>query len=39
MSTGGWIVMCLSVSFVVTLTAWCYWRVLHLPPPEQDEQL
>ena len=28
----GWIMMVCSLSFVVGLTAWCYWRVLSLPP-------
>lgn len=31
MSTMGWIFMIGSVSFVVVLTAWCFYRVLTAP--------
>jgi hypothetical protein len=39
MSTEGWISMILSIAFVISLTAWCYYRVLTTPgestePPE-----
>jgi hypothetical protein len=39
MRTDGWIFMLFSIGFVVTLTAWCYYRVLTAPgestePPE-----
>ncbi len=30
----GWIMMICSLTFVVGLTAWCYWRVLSLPPED-----
>lgn len=35
MTTFGWILMICSLSFVVGLTAWCYKRVLSLPPEEK----
>jgi hypothetical protein len=28
LNTTGWILMIASLTFVVGLTAWCYWRVL-----------
>lgn len=28
MTTGGWIFMSVSVTFVITLAAYCYYRVL-----------
>lgn len=31
MTTGGWILMIGSISAVLTLTAWCYRRVLTAP--------
>jgi hypothetical protein len=34
MTIVGWIMMIASLSFVVGLTAWCYWRVLSLPREE-----
>jgi hypothetical protein len=39
MRPGGWIFMIVSIAFVVSLTAWCYYRVLTTPgvstePPE-----
>lgn len=39
MTTGGWIVMCVSIVFVVSLVSYCYYRVLTLPPLEEGEQL
>lgn len=27
--------MALSVTFVVALTAWCFWKVLTTPPPPE----
>jgi hypothetical protein len=30
MTTGGWITMILSVSFVLGLFGWCIWRVLSI---------
>jgi hypothetical protein len=29
MTTGGWIFLALSLSFVWGLATFCYWRVLH----------
>ena len=39
MTLTGWIFMILSITFVVTLVSWCYYRVLTAPgestePPE-----
>lgn len=34
MSTGGWISMCVSLSFVWGFAIWCYRRVLKGPPAE-----
>lgn len=31
MTTQGWIVMLLSVGFVLSLTTFCFYRVLHTP--------
>jgi len=31
MTSGGWIIMTLSVSFVTVLFAWCIWKVLTTP--------
>jgi len=28
MTTGGWILLVCSLSFVWGLTAWCYWKIL-----------
>jgi len=39
MTVGGWIVMALSVSSVVTLLSFCLYRVLGLPPVEVEEHL
>lgn len=39
MTTGGWIVMSVSVSTVLTLAAFCLYRVLTLPPVEVTEHL
>ena len=38
MTTGGWIVMLLSVGSVLSLVVFCLFRVLSLPPVE-DEHL
>lgn len=32
MTTLGWIFMCLSLGFVVSLAVWCYSKVLSRPP-------
>ena len=34
MTTLAWIFMLLSVTSVVGLVSWCYWRILSAPPPE-----
>jgi hypothetical protein len=39
MTPEGWLFMILSITFVIGLTAWCYYRVLTTPgdstePPE-----
>lgn len=31
MTTGGWVIMLLSVGFVTTLLAWCIWKVVTTP--------
>ena len=36
MTAAGWTIMILSVSTIVTLAAFCTWRVLTLPPVEQE---
>lgn len=36
MTAGGWIVMILSVGSVLTLVTFCMYRVLTLPPVEQE---
>jgi hypothetical protein len=38
-NAAGWTIMLVSISFVVALAAWCYYRVLTLPPLEPGEQL
>jgi hypothetical protein len=35
MNTAGWIVMTLSVSFVLSLTIFCFYRVLRTPQSNQ----
>lgn len=35
----GWIIMCVSIGFVVSLVSWCYWTVLSLPPLDPDEHI
>jgi hypothetical protein len=35
MTTGGWIIMLVSVSGVTTLFGWCLYRVLTAKPPEK----
>jgi len=37
MTAGGWVFMLCSVSFVVGLAFWCFWRVLSAPPHRADE--
>jgi hypothetical protein len=32
MTTLGWIFLVSSLSFVWTLTAWCFYKVINLPP-------
>lgn len=39
MTVGGWIVMIVSVSTVLTLVTFCLYRVLTLPPVEVTEHL
>lgn len=39
MNTYGWLIMCISIGFVLTLVSWCYYKVLTLPPLEDDQQL
>lgn len=34
MTTLGWIFMCVSLTFVWGLCAWCFYRVLTAPPAE-----
>lgn len=36
MTTAGWAVMLVSVSSVLALTVFCIYRVLNLPPVEQE---
>lgn len=36
MTTGGWIILTLSVGSVTILFAWCIWKVLQ--NPEADEK-
>jgi hypothetical protein len=38
-TTGGWIVMIISVSSVLLLAGFCVFRVLTLPPVEAEEHL
>lgn len=35
MTTGGWILLVLSVGFVTSLTAFCFYRVLRTPHSEE----
>jgi hypothetical protein len=35
MTTGGWIIMVVSVSFVTLLFAWCIYKVFTTPQAEQ----
>lgn len=39
METGGWILMILSVGTVVSLFAWCLWKVLFGSSNETGEHL
>ena len=39
MELGGWIVMTVSVSSVLTLVSYCLYRVLSLPPVEVEEHI
>ena len=39
MTSGGWIVMLLSVSSVLALTVFCLYRVFSLPSVEVEEHL
>ena len=36
MNLGGWIVMCISVGSVLSLVSFCLYRVLTLPPVEEE---
>jgi hypothetical protein len=36
MTLGGWVVMLVSVSSVLSLVAFCMYRVLTLPPVEEE---
>lgn len=37
MTAAGWTIMIVSVGSVLVLTAFCFYRVLSLPPAEIDE--
>jgi hypothetical protein len=39
LTLGGWIVMILSVSFVLMLVSFCLYRVLILPPIDVEQHL
>lgn len=39
MTFAGWIIMTLSVSGVLALTAFCFYRILKLPPLEAEGRL
>ncbi|NIL97561.1 MAG: hypothetical protein GTO62_10610 [Planctomycetales bacterium] len=39
MTTGGWLVMTISVGAVLCLVSYCLVRVLSLPPVEMEEHL
>lgn len=39
MTTGGWILMVISVCAVVSLFAWCVVKVLTLDPTDAEEHL
>ena len=36
LSPGGWTVMCLSIGAVLSLVSFCLYRVLTLPPVEEE---
>ena len=38
MRIAGWIFMLLSVTFVASLAAWCYHKVLQAPKPGDDDE-
>jgi hypothetical protein len=38
MTPEGWIFMIVSITFVVALTAWCYYRVLTTSTPESTTE-
>jgi hypothetical protein len=37
MTTSGWILLTVSLTFVWGLTGWCYYKVLNAPVVEHDE--
>lgn len=37
LTVSGWIFMLTSTIGVTVLTAWCFWRVLRLPPDDVGE--
>jgi hypothetical protein len=37
MTTGGWILMSISLVFVWSLVGWCYYKILSRPPKEIPE--
>lgn len=39
MKPSGWIIMCLSIGFVLCLASWCYHKVLTLPPLGPEEHV
>lgn len=39
MTTLGWIIMLVSITFVVSLASYCYYKVLTLPPLGPDEHV
>jgi hypothetical protein len=36
MTAGGWMFMLGSVSAVIVLVGWCFWKVLSLPPHDDS---
>jgi hypothetical protein len=38
MTAGGWIFMLISISCVVSLAGFCFYRVLRVPGEEREEQ-
>jgi hypothetical protein len=38
LTTDGWVVMLLSVTFVTLLLAWCLWKVMTSAPPDIGDE-